>query len=453
MPFIFNFTSQLPINTKDLFNWHKRPGALERLTPGWSKMKILKSSGGIELGGWVQLKTGPLGGILWELVHDDYQEGILFTDRALKSPFKSWKHKHVFESLGDQQSLLKDYIQYEMPWGCTPFKFYIENLLERIFKARMLRLLDEINFFGLNTDATPLTLAITGSSGLIGESLLPLLKLKGHCIRIIQRGDPIQSENSIYYYNAINGNGLKTALEGVDVVVHLAGEPILGYWTQAKKEAIYQSRVYNTRLLVKAIKELKIKPNAFVMASAVGYYGNSTDGVNEYSPKGKGFLPIIVADWESEATPLKEMGIRLVQLRLGTILSAKKGLLPLVTPFFSIGLGHVLGNQKNYFPWIDIEDVVNVFYHAIIHTTWSGIINVVAPEIITQNIFSSMLATTLKRPCAFTISEKFLKLIGGEFATTCCLNNQKIVSNKLPKYNYKFMFPSLKASLTRQLGQ
>ncbi len=448
----FNYSATFPVTAEVLFDWHKRKGAFERLTPPWAGVRVMDSNGGIEAGGWVKIKTPPLGLIKWELIHGAYAEGKVFTDQALKGPFKYWKHGHHFSTNETEQAVLKETIDYDLPKGLQWLHPFVEGELKRQFKARMERLAAEVLSPGLEVDVAPLVIAITGARGLIGSALIPLLTLKGHTVRSLVRHKEHLKANE-YAYNARTGEGLVAALTGCDAVIHLAGESIAGYWTCAKKEAIRFSRERGTQVMAEAIQQLPQPPRVFIMASAAGYYGETQAPVDEGAPKGQGFLADVVAAWEAAAQPIEALGVRVVKLRLGAVLSPNGGMLKAMLPSFQMGLGSIFGTGKALLSWVSIEDVVLVFYRALMDEAFQGAINVGAPEPISRSHFAQLLGHVLARPVWLKLPEKLMCSLGGEVVQELCFKNNAVRPHFLESQDYVFRDAHLESALRRLLGK
>ncbi len=448
----FCASAHLPASARLLFDWHKRPGAFERMTPYWVNLKILESQGGIFPGGRVSIKTGPLGLSRWSLLHTDYQEGAYFTDELLSGPFKRWRHQHLFTENGHDETHLTEQIDYILPWYFKSFNAYLQSELQRYFSARMDRLKRELSFPGLELDAHPLTIAVTGSRGLVGSALCPLLTLKGHRVRqLISRG--VGDASSSYSYNPLTGEGLSRALEGCDAIIHLAGESIAAYWSPSKKQSIWESRIKGTENLVLAIKKLKKPPSSFIMASAIGYYNSPNECIaDEEQAKGVGFLSDLSHEWEKKADDLKSLGIRVCHLRLGTVLSPRGGLLKVLLPFFKARLGFIWGFKEHSFPWVSIDDVVLAFYKALNESGFHGPINLVSPSSISQRFFANTLAKVLGINPGISHSCPLIPWIGGEMFRETLGQNVKVIPARLKAMGFPFRYAEIENALMGLLG-
>ncbi|HVY55234.1 MAG TPA: TIGR01777 family oxidoreductase, partial [Thermodesulfobacteriota bacterium] len=244
---------------------------------------------------------------------------------------------------------------------------------------------------------------ITGSTGLIGSKLIPLLTSKGHEITRLTRSRSGKSPHEIYW-NPDKWEIEAEKLEGHSAVVHLAGENITGRWTPEKKKAIEESRIRGTKLLSESLSGLASRPGVIVAASAVGYYGNRGGEVlTEESGHGKGFLARVSIDWEAALAPVHEAGIRVVNMRIGIVLAKEGGALSKMLTPFRLGLGGRLGNGEQYWSWIAIDDVLSAIYHSLVTDGLSGPVNFTAPGPVTNAEFTEALGSALGRPAVFHV--------------------------------------------------
>ncbi|MDH7604297.1 MAG: TIGR01777 family oxidoreductase [Melioribacter sp.] len=296
---------------------------------------------------------------------------------------------------------------------------------------------------------------ITGATGLIGRKISEILIENNNYVIIFSRRPEIAKEiikNASEYvlWDYEKSSEWKNFLEGSDAIINLAGESIISNrWNKKTKQRIYNSRIITTRSLVNAVKEISNKPESFISASAVGYYGNRNEEVNEYSEKGNGFLANLVNDWESESKVLEKYNVRVVNIRLGTVLSMNGGALPKLVNQFKLFLGGTLGNGNQWFPWIHIDDAAGIFLFAL-NNRINGILNAVSPNLITQKEFSKILAKVLKKPCFFRIPVILLKIILGE-AANVLLEGAKVYPKLTIEYGYQFKYDDIEKALINLL--
>jgi uncharacterized protein (TIGR01777 family) len=238
-------------------------------------------------------------------------------------------------------------------------------------------------------------------------------------------------------------------VSGFDAVVHLAGESVVGRWTNEKKSAIRDSRVQGTRHLAAALAQCDVKPRVLVCASAVGFYGNRGDELlGEESPSGLGFLPEVCGEWEGASRIAAEAGIRTVNIRIGLVLSAQGGALGNMLKPFKLGLGGRIGSGRQWWSWIHVDDIVGGIQHAIRAESLSGAVNLVAPNPVRNAEFTKVLASVLGRPAFFPVPEFALRLAFGKMAAEeLLLASARVEPGKLLASGYGFRFRELRAAL------
>jgi len=276
---------------------------------------------------------------------------------------------------------------------------------------------------------------ITGSSGLVGSALIEYLFKNGHSIQCLRRSD--NSEHANFWatrsFNAAHNSGF-------DTVIHLAGENVAqGRWTSAKKKSIMDSRVDGTRELVDYISQMTTKPKIFLSASAVGYYGNrGSESVDEKSGPGEGFLAEVCRKWEKETHNLTSMGVRVVNLRFGMVLSPRGGALHKMIPPFKAGLGGVIGNGNQFISWVSIRDLVQIVEFIIKNGNIRGPVNVVTPAQTTNRMLTRSLGKALHRPTLFRIPSLLVKIIFGQMADEMLLSSTRAMPKLLLDAGYAF---------------
>ena len=295
---------------------------------------------------------------------------------------------------------------------------------------------------------------ISGSTGLIGSALIPVLTGAGHEVVRLVRSTPKRDGSEVHWDP--ESERIDTAgLEGMDAVVHLAGENIgSARWTRNKKARIFDSRVKGTRLLCESLANLTRPPQVLVSASAIGYYGNrDTESVNEESASGFGFLAEVCIEWEIATEPVTETDIRLVNLRMGIVLSREGGPLAKMLPPFKMGVGGVLGSGRQYMSWIALDDAVVAIHHALVTEGLQGPVNNVAPHAVTNREFTKALGRVLRRPTLFPIPSFGLRVMfGREMANELFLSSTRVVPNRLLDTGFTFQYPNLEDALRHVLG-
>ena len=294
---------------------------------------------------------------------------------------------------------------------------------------------------------------VTGASGLIGTALVSSLTSSGHGVTRLVRAQPQPGEKATRW-DPMAGTIDASAIEGVDAVVHLAGESIAERWTPAKKANIRDSRVKGTRLLCETLARLSSRPKVLVSASAIGYYGDRGDEIlTEDSPPGRGFLSEVCRAWEAATEQAQQHGIRVVHLRTGVVLSPAGGALAKILPPFRLGLGGVLGSGRQYMSWIALDDIVGVIQHAIATEALQGPTNAVAPRAVTNQEFTKTLGKVLGRPTAIPLPAFVARLMFGEMADELLLASARIQPTKLLASGYQFRYPELEDALRHVLAR
>lgn len=286
-------------------------------------------------------------------------------------------------------------------------------------------------------------IGLTGASGFLGREFIDQASLRGDSIIAFSRNPhrPIRG----CMRTEIFGAGLH--VNGLDAVVHLAGESIFGVWTKAKKERIFKSRVDGTRCIVKAIRGAPNPPKVLVCASAVGIYGDRGEEelTERHTTDAGEFLADVGQAWEAEAQEAVAAGTRVVCVRISLVLGPK-GSLAIMTPVFKLGLGGRIGKGDQWMSWIHVRDIANVFHHAIRTDSLSGPVNGAAPNPVRNSEFTKTLGIALNRPTFFTIPSFVLRTLFPE-QSALLLDSQRVVPEKLIASGFEFQFPSLPEAL------
>ena len=434
----------------EVFAWHTRPGAMRRLVPPWQPMKVLAETQSLADGRAV---LGLPGGLRWVAQHDPagFDPPHRFVDvLSFQGPASWparvigwWRHTHEFSEAdgarpgsaiaskrpcrhrrcGPPSSTATANSPMTWPRTATPPR----------------------------PGATPLVIAVTGASGLVGSALTALLSTGGHrVIRLVRhpaRGDGERLWNP--------DRPAPDLLSGVDAVVHLAGASIAGRFTSAHKAAIRDSRIGPTRRLAEVAADSDDGPRTFVSASAVGYYGFDRGDalLCEESLRGEGFLADVVADWEAATAPAAEAGLRVVTVRTGIVQAAGGGTLKLMRPLFAAGLGGRLGSGRQWLSWIGLDDLLDVYYRALYDTRLTGPVNAVAPTPVRNRDYTKSLAGVLHRPALVPVPSLGPRLLLGEQgARELAEADQRVVPTKLQALGHRFRHPRIDDALAHQLG-
>lgn len=284
---------------------------------------------------------------------------------------------------------------------------------------------------------------ISGAGGLIGSALTETLVERGHEPVALERGTIRGKRNWSVEERRVSDQ----ALEGVDAVVHLAGEPIGPPFTPGKKRKIMDSRQVGTSLLAEAVAEHR--PQVFVCASAIGYYGDRGDEIlTEGSGPGEGFLANVVVEWEAACQPARDAGVRTVNTRNALVLSDKGDLLKRMSIPFKLGVGGKLGSGKQWWSWITLDDQVRAIMHILETDTVSGPVNVSSPHPVRNEEFAQILGDVLRRPAAIPVPAFALKLaLGPDAAEELILASLRVMPEKLIDSGFEFEYPDIQAGL------
>jgi len=292
---------------------------------------------------------------------------------------------------------------------------------------------------------------ITGASGLIGTALQRSFKAKGWEVLRASRHEPKSADE--VQWSIEEGFADLGKIDGVDAVIHLAGESVNGLrWTDEKKKAIRDSRVKGTHNLVKDLSKLKDRPKVLVAASAIGFYGERGDEeITESSASGVGFLADVSKEWESEARRAEDAGIRTVLLRTGIVLSKDGGALGTMLTPFKLGVGGVVGSGKQWMSWISLDDHVRAIEFVIEHENIRGAVNAVSPHPVTNEEFTKTMGDVLYRPTFLPLPEFVVSMALGEMGDELLLTSTKVIPKRLEDAGFEFEYPELKPALVHAL--
>jgi uncharacterized protein (TIGR01777 family) len=290
----------------------------------------------------------------------------------------------------------------------------------------------------------PAKILVSGSSGLIGAALVPALQSNGYEVVRLVRGASASGRVGWDPARPL----APESVSGFEVIIHLAGESIVGRWTEAKKRRIRESRVQGTRALAAALAKAPQPPRLLISASAIGYYGNrGEETLREDSSSGDGFLPEVCREWEAAAEPASKAGIRAVQMRFGVVLSALGGALQKMLLTFRMGVGGKVGNGRQWMSWIAIDDLVGAIQHVIKTDTLRGPVNGVGPGPVRNAEFTKTLASVLSRPAIFPMPGFAARFAFGQMADELLLASQRVEPAKLMASGYVFQKPDLSTAL------
>ena len=453
----FEKSSILSEDPKTVYAWHEKPMAFQRLLPPWEEIEVIAPPQKIENGSEVvtRMKVGPAK-INWVAKHFDVNPPHKFCDEQIEGPFASFRHQHIFDE-APQGTKMIDRVDYELPLGQLGSALgthFTESRLERLFSYRHRIVANDLKIHR-NYTSKRMKIVVTGASGLVGSALIPLLQSLGHDIIILARRKPSRTHLTVHPWT-FDSPPLweKWGIDSLDAVIHLAGENIAGArWNTEFKTKLQRSRVVPTEALAKSFKSLSKPPSVFMMASATGFYSSSFDEVTESGSSDDSFLSQLCQQNERASDPAKEMNIRVLNLRIGMVLSPRGGALQKMLLPFSTGLGGMLGDGKQYWSWIAIDDLIYAIVHALHSTTLSGPVNCVSPQPLTNRDFSRELAGCYKKRLGPTIPSFALRALVGEMADALLLSSCRAAPQKLIESGFDFRFPVLREALHHVLGK
>ena len=460
--------SRIEAPSEEVFDWHARPGAFQRLTPPWETVQIIRRNGGIKDGDRLVMRVSTPFPIQWVAEHRNYIQGKQFCDFQVSGPFGKWEHTHLVEPDGESACYLEDHIEYALPLGGIGVVVGGKSMRQKL--NRMFDYRHEVTKKDVmqhqQYKGGKMKIAITGSTGLVGSALVPFLTTGGHEVKRLVRSETsglsmIGSTSPLVdeiHWNPLTGEIDTGNLEGIDAIIHLAGESIAsGRWDARKKKQILDSRIQGTKLISQTISALQVPPKVLLSASAVGFYGDRGDEVlNEDSQAGSGFLSELCEAWEKETESAKK-NIRVVNLRFGVVLTPAGGALAKILLPFQLGIAgnlSVLGQQ--YMSWIGLDDVIGVVHHALTNEDLNGPVNVVSPRPVRNSEYTKTLNKVLGRPFPmnrFPIPSFGARALFGEMADALLLSSAKVEPSCLMQTGYEFRHPELENSLRFMMGK
>ena len=444
------YSSVIDAPRADVFAWHARPGAFNRLSPPWQPMRVVTEAASLKDG---RATLALPGGLRWVAEHqaDSYDPPRCFVDTIGGDGLASlparvavrWRHTHEFDDVDGNRTRVVDRVDTQVPG----------SLLRPMFVYRHRQLADDLSAHRLAAEngLGPATIAVTGSSGLIGSALTAFLRTGGHRVIELVRRTAHGDDQRRWDPNAPDPQ----LLSGVDAVIHLAGASIAGRFTAAHRDAIRDSRIGPTRRLAELLGRSD-RPPTLISASAIGYYGydRGDELLTEDSGRGDGFLADVVAEWEEATAAAEQAGVRVVQVRTGIVQSPRGGTLKLMRPLFGAGLGGRLGDGHQWLSWIGIDDLVDVYHRALWDTSLVGPVNAVAPQPVRNADYTHTLAQVLRRPAVLPVPSLGPRLLLGEQgARELACASQRVAPAKLTAAGHRFRQPGLDQALRHLLGR
>ena len=434
----------------EVFDWHTRPGAITRLTPPWQPVRVVAEADSLRNG---RAELGLPGGLRWVADHqpDAYDPPRRFVDSIGAEGLASlpvrlavrWRHTHDFDEVGNDRTRVTDRVATPVP----------ASALRAMFAYRHRQLADDLaaHRHAATQGLAPITVAVTGSSGLVGSALTAFLSTGGH--RVIHLVRHAATKPDERQWNPDDPD--PDLLNGVDAMIHLAGASIAGRFTESHRAAIRDSRIGPTRRLAELIAKSADGPKVLISASAVGYYGydRGEETLTEDSERGDGFLADVVAEWENATAPAEQAGVRVVRVRTGIVQSPGGGTLRLLRPLFAAGLGGRVGNGQQWLSWIGIDDLVDVYHRGLWDADLSGPINAVAAEPVRNVDYTRTLAHVLRRPALLPVPPLGPRLLLGEQgARELACASQRVLPARLQQADHRFRRPDLEQTLRHLLG-
>lgn len=443
-------SSVMPHSSNEVFEWFSRPGAIRRLLPPWAPLQVLAEADSLREGTAV---LGLPGGLRWNAQHraSAYLEGKQFVDElkvqgVRSAPFKvvRWRHEHYFEAALPNGTKVSDRIESNLP------RTQIKRMLE--YRHRQLRADLDAHERARKAGMGELTIAVSGSSGMVGAALCAFLSTGGHrVIKLVRRTPRTDDERR---WNP--AGPAENLFDGVHAVIHLAGASIFGRFTAEHRTAIESSRIEPTRELARLAARSGV--TTFISASAIGIYGATAPNVeltelSQPAIGGADFLSGVVQRWEAAALE-GESKMRRVQIRTGVVLNPAGGMLAVLRPIFSAGLGGRLGPGTQGLSWVGLDDLLDIYHRALWDQKLSGPINAVAPNPVDNAEFTRALAHAVRRPAFVPVPSAVPKLLlGAEGAQLLALADQWVIPAKLLEVEHHFRCERIADALAHCLGR
>jgi uncharacterized protein (TIGR01777 family) len=425
------------------------------MVPPWAGIRIIKAHSAL-VDGDVQhcrVPCGPLH-VPWRGAYIDCQINNRFCERQLSGTFAQWEHVHRFEAEEDG-CRLQEVLEYQLPAGALGRALAgpaVDKRTEMISAWRNQRLLADLGRHRDYRQLPALRVAISGVHGLIGGEFAAFLASGGHTVLPLTRSG--QPSSGTIRWDPERQQIDSMALNGCDCVVHLAGAPIAARWTGKRRAQIHDSRIISTRFLAETLATLPKPPRVLVVASAIGWYGDrGEEYVDEMSGPGSGFLAEVSRDWEAACEPARAAGIRVVNLRIGMVLSVKGGALPSLLAPYRYGLGAVFGHGEQWVSWIALDDLVYLLHHVLRSKNLAGAVNAVAPSPVRQRDLAMVVGRIVGHKPHLRLPAGMLRGLMGDMAHELLLSGARVISRQLEQETFAFSCPDLEQALRWELGR
>jgi uncharacterized protein (TIGR01777 family) len=450
----FQRTIEVGTPLEHLWDWHQRPGAFERIAPPWQQVELLTPEPGVSVGENVLIRLRKAGlSRLWKARIVKVEEGCCFVDVQESGPFAHFRHQHLMSELTPATSQLRDRITFKLPGWCRwvpGLNGAVKGQLGRVFRFRQERMRADLERYAGGQPGVGRRVLITGSTGLVGRRLKPFLQTLGFEVCGLSRS---AAGEGTFSCDPAAGWIDPRALEGVDAVIHLAGENIAsGRWSEGRKRRIMESRIQSTDTLVSAMAAMEVRPEVLISASGANFYGSSPELKDERSPAGDGFLAEVCSAWENAAFKARDAGIRTVCLRTGVVLDPGGGALARMLPAFLAGMGGRIGSGKQAFSWIGMDQLLDCMVHVLDSPGLEGPLNAVHPDLVSQAEFARLLARLLRRPAVMPMPAGLVSGLFGEMGRETLLADLPVRPAVLEGSGFTFRQADLAATLGSLLG-
>jgi uncharacterized protein (TIGR01777 family) len=452
-------SSMVPASAREVYAWHERPGAFERLIPPWVRLEVLHHDPGLTPGGRIMfLSHGRLSRFLWVIRRTHCEPGVRFVEEMDRGPLRAWSRERRFDDDAHGVCVMSDTVTFHLPGGRVAWataRRVLGSRLERTIAHQHARVNADLamirEFDRLRESGSPLRIAVSGTGGFLGSALAGMLGAAGHSVVRLVRERPAPGD--VIYQPGTPGSIDRDALNGVDVVIHLAGAPLMGgRWTASRRQAFRDSRVEGTRVIAQALASLPAPPKVMVVASGINIYGDrGEEELHEESGVGSGFFAELARDWEAASEPARRAHVRVVHLRLPVVLGARGGALRAMRTPFSLGLGMIPGAGSQWMPWVSLEDFLRVVLFVIARPDVDGPVNVVAPGLVRAVEFARTLAGVLERALLCRAPAFVIRALVGQRSEPL-LASTRAVPRCLLRAGFRFAHPALDEALRWELG-